>query len=599
MTEARGRLSAIALGALGLFFCCARTGTADEEASAAPLFPPVEVDVEVTLQRLIGEEDTDGDRKITVDDGLAGDARGDERFELISLDEPPQHYEIVGTYALANLLGELTLARDRREKLTVIAPERIYESPERRISRLIRELYWDGLTRRVDGANLGKILEDEKVATGGTPYLYVPSSDRRAVAYFQSVQARRPELSFQVVELPASAEITPEYVRDDLRGKHGLLSLELECASEHACTGVPFVVPGGRFNEMYGWDSYFEALGLLVDGRVDLARAMVDNFVYQITHYGKILNANRSYYLTRSQPPFLTSMALAVYSQLPREEASKRWLRHVLGAAIREHDEVWMGAGHRPAAAGGLSRYYGTGLGQPPEVEPGHFRAIYENYLTEQGWLTALARWLGFRDWSVRRAEELEADYVDGVIRAPELDEFFVHDRCVRESGHDTTYRWDWDGDRCADFVTVDLNSLLYKMELDIARTLERLGEPREASETWYRKAETRKQLVLELLYDGEQGMFFDRDFTKQDAGLHDRYVSATTFYPLWAWHPDDPGSRILDPSEARRLVDTALPLLEMPGGVAASAEASRGPLSESRPARQWDYPMAGLPIRC
>ena len=65
------------------------------------------------------------------------------------------------------------------------------------------------------------------------------------------------------------------------------------------------MVPGGRFNEMYGWDSYFEALGLLEDDRVDLAKAMADNFVYQITHYGKILNANRTYYLTRSQPRFL------------------------------------------------------------------------------------------------------------------------------------------------------------------------------------------------------------------------------------------------------------------------------------------------------
>src|SRR5580700_2243100 len=72
----------------------------------------------------------------------------------------------------------------------------------------------------------------------------------------------------------------------------------------------PYVVPGGRFNEMYGWDSYFIQAGLLRDHFDTLARDMADNFLYEIRHYGKILNANRTYYVTRSQPPFLTEMVL-------------------------------------------------------------------------------------------------------------------------------------------------------------------------------------------------------------------------------------------------------------------------------------------------
>ena len=75
----------------------------------------------------------------------------------------------------------------------------------------------------------------------------------------------------------------------------------------------PYVVPGGRFNEMYGWDSYFILLGELTDNRLDLARGLVDNFFYELDHYGAILNANRTYYLTRSQPPFLSSMVLELY----------------------------------------------------------------------------------------------------------------------------------------------------------------------------------------------------------------------------------------------------------------------------------------------
>ena len=75
----------------------------------------------------------------------------------------------------------------------------------------------------------------------------------------------------------------------------------------------PYVVPGGRFNEMYGWDSYFILLGLVHDQRTDLARGMVENFFFEIENYGAILNANRTYFFTRSQPPFLTSMIREVY----------------------------------------------------------------------------------------------------------------------------------------------------------------------------------------------------------------------------------------------------------------------------------------------
>ncbi len=74
-----------------------------------------------------------------------------------------------------------------------------------------------------------------------------------------------------------------------------------------------YVVPGGRFNEMYGWDSYFIIRGLIEDKRLELARGMIENFFFEIENYGTVLNANRTYFLTRSQPPFLTSMIVEVY----------------------------------------------------------------------------------------------------------------------------------------------------------------------------------------------------------------------------------------------------------------------------------------------
>ena len=233
----------------------------------------------------------------------------------------------------------------------------------------------------------------------------------------------------------------------------------------------------------------------------------------------------------------------------------------VFCAAIREYHGVWLDQAHLTET--GLSRYHGSGLGPPPEVEPGHFDAIYLPFALE-------------RDLTVREFEKL---YKAGQISVPELDKFFVHDRAVRESGHDTTYRWDVGGDRCADFVTVDLNSLLYKIELDIGRTIEKEFEGKlqlpdggiETSDTWYNRAQKRKELIQKYLWDEGSGLFFDYDFIRKK---RHEYVSATSFYPLWACHPEAPDTRLATPEQAEKMVAKALPLLEMSGtrGVACSS---------------------------
>ena len=540
---------------------------------------PLEVVVARNLERLIHEEDTDGDKKITIKDTPQADPnRGDRRFQLIAANG--KRYEVAGTYPLSNLLQELKLAEEAESRTAEIELRKIFENPVRRISRSIRDVYWDSLTRRIDGDNLEQVLQDEKVPHGEFRYLYVPHSDVQGYEYFSRVAEERPELQLRVAQLPE--EVTPEYVRG-LEGKHGIVSLGLVRAVGGKIVGLPFVVPGGRFNEMYGWDSYFTALGLLEDDRVLLAKSIVDNFVYQINHYGKILNANRTYYLTRSQPPFLSSLAAAVYRRLPKDQESKAWLREVFAAAIKEYHEVWMHPDRLTVT--GLSRYFGNGLGPPPEVEPGHFDAVYRPYAANRG--------LDVRSF--------EQSYKAGEITEPGLDRFFVHDRCVRESGHDTTYRWNLQGDRCSDFVTVDLNSLLYKTELDLARainrefdgTLELADGTTETSKAWYKRADKRRNRIRRYLWDKKRGMLFDYDLVNKKRYP---YVSATGLYPLWAWNRDDPPRRIFNADEAKKVAETTLALLEMAGGIAASAEESRGPLSGSHPARQWDYPNGWAP---
>ena len=129
------------------------------------------------------------------------------------------------------------------------------------------------------------------------PILYLPAE----LATPPSVADLEQKCHVKVMHLPRRIEKLAD-VRPDELPTPGLLYLP-----------NPYVVPGGRFNEMYGWDSYFILLGLEADHREALAKGIVDNFLFEVEHYGAVLNANRTYYLTRSQPPFLTSMIAMVY----------------------------------------------------------------------------------------------------------------------------------------------------------------------------------------------------------------------------------------------------------------------------------------------
>jgi len=124
----------------------------------------IEVEVTQTLNILLKEEDTDNDKKITIADFLIENTeRGDKRFALKAIDN--QIYEINGTYYLANLLQELILQKESGKKKATISTERIFENPVQRISTMIKEYYWDGLTRRIDAQHIMEALEDSKIST--------------------------------------------------------------------------------------------------------------------------------------------------------------------------------------------------------------------------------------------------------------------------------------------------------------------------------------------------------------------------------------------------------------------------------------------------
>jgi len=529
----------------------------------------ISVRVKSAVDSLLFDEDTDGDKRITIDDPhISGTLRGDKRFWLMGLHGG--RYEVSGTYHLANLLALLTIAEDAHVDSTQLSLDDVFELPFDHQMRCIKERYWDGLTRRIDAAGISAILKDEKSTTiDGKHYIYVPSNDSLAYDYFSLLAGKDPSLNIRVVRIPA--QVTPSFL-EGLQGREGILNLSLRATSGGSVEGTPFVVPGGRFNEMYGWDSYFITLGLLHDGKIELARSMVDNFVYEIHHYGKILNANRTYYLTRSQPPFLTSMLLAVYRKLPKNAATHQWLARGVQAAIQEYRTVWMGPDHLTAT--GLSRYFDTGNGPPPEVEPGRYDAVFARFAAPRH----------------ETAKELESAYGRGTVAIPELDRFFKDDRSMRESGHDASYRL---LDDCAELVTVDLNSLLFKIESDLASTIStEFGGTFElddgtlaTAKSFEQAARHRKSLMMKYLWNEKDGLFFDYNYAE---GKPTHFVSATTLYPLWAG--------LCSPEQAKRLVRSALPLLSMPGGIVGSTELSRGPITAEHPQTQWDYPFGWAP---
>ena len=493
----------------------------------------LKLDPKENFHRLLQEMDSDRDNKITVDDK----ASKDNKLFALKLQDG-QTVLVESTYRKSNLLQELKLAMDLKKNW--IDDERLNENPVDRISRNIKHHYWDHLTRRINHQSLVKVIEDPKIHQGKNRYLYIPEKDTKTWEYFKN------GLPKNIILQKVPSVLDTKYLAS-LKGKHGLLTLKIDS---------PFVVPGGRFNEMYGWDSYFELLGLLQDNRLDLSLGMIDNMVYEIEYYGKILNANRTYYLARSQPPFLTSMIREVLPKMPHTENTKTWLKTNLEAAIKEYSTVWMGPDHLTPI--GLSRYYGYSPELPPEVEPGHFEET-----------------LGKKKFDK---------------------DFLINDQAVRESGHDTTYRWFKNGqEKCADFVTVDLNALLYKVELDLAYLIQHEFNGKFfgiTSHEMYKKATKRKELIRKYLWD-EQGWFFDYDWVTQKQSS---YISATAFYPLWAHEEKDELTKILTHKEAEKLTQNLLKALEVEGGLTASDKNSVLKAGGEIGKRQWDYPNGWAP---
>ncbi|BCL36620.1 trehalase family glycosidase [Nostoc sp. MS1] len=335
---------------------------------------------------------------------------------------------------------------------------------------------------------------------------------------------------------------------------------EASAIEEHGLLYLPgpYVVPGGRFNEMYGWDSYFILLGLLRDEEWELAQSQVEQLLYQVQHYGTILNANRTYMLSRSQPPVLSLMVLALF-QYTQDQA---WLKSTL-PLLEQFYYFWVVPPHLNPNTG-LSRYFALGEGPAPEVlfseldEEGrsHYERVKEYYKTVE-----------IDDYDVSLFYDKETDEL--------TDLFYKGDRTMRESGFDITNRFGPFSIDIIHYAPVCLNSLLYQMEQDIAQIYEILGNA-ELGQQWSDRANLRRERINQYLWDEEKGLYLDYSF---HSNKRRNYEFATTFYPLW--------TGLASPEQAQSIVKN-LTLFSAPGGILTSTHVT---------GNQWDAPFGWAPL--
>ncbi|KJY89744.1 alpha,alpha-trehalase [Pseudoalteromonas piscicida] len=248
----------------------------------------------------------------------------------------------------------------------------------------------------------------------------------------------------------------------------------------------PYVVPGGRFNEIYYWDSYFTALGLLDENRSDLVEGMLDNFVSLIDRIGHVPNGNRDYYQSRSQPPVTALMVDLLWQEKSHD---KQWLSRVTQALLKEH------------------QFWQTGEGLSCTDKKAQYRVVN---MPCGGTLN--------RYWDPLAAPRPESFIEDIELAAAVTDSetFYQHIRAACESGWDFSSRWLANADdlasiRTTDIIPVDLNALLVLLESQIARCFEKLNELTQAR-YYANLASNRSALIQKYCWCDEKGWFFDVD---------------------------------------------------------------------------------------
>jgi alpha,alpha-trehalase len=248
-----------------------------------------------------------------------------------------------------------------------------------------------------------------------------------------------------------------------------------------------YVVPGGRFSEIYYWDSYFTILGLKAQKRYDLIQNMVKNFSYLIDTIGFIPNGNRNYYLTRSQPPFFSLIVKEL------EEYDSLAASHYLEPMLKEYT-FWM-------------------KGIDSVKIPGDTRQ-HVVMMTDGSLLNRY-----YDKGDSPRPEAYKEDYALGQQQKAKEKQLYKDLRSAAESGWDFSSRWFEDGKNIAtihttDIIPVDLNCLLAHLEKMISKGYSERGNT-DLARSYDKRSDLRRRAILTFCWDPEKSFFFDYDFVK------------------------------------------------------------------------------------
>jgi len=303
-----------------------------------------------------------------------------------------------------------------------------------------------------------------------------------------------------------SRKVDGKNVRTLIEELWSILSRRSDAADNSSLIALPFpyIVPGGRFREIYYWDSYFTMLGLAESGRVGMVENMVNNFAYLLDEIGLIPNGNRTYYCSRSQPPFFSLMVALLANLKKDSEVYALYLPQ-----LKIEYEFWMAGSESLQKDGDAEK-------RVVQLSGSILNRYWDNNPIP-------------RQESFKEDLELAASY------SGNADTLFRNIRAAAETGWDFSSRWfrdasDLSSIRTAEIVPVDLNTLMFKLEETLAKTYSLQGN-KVLQVKYETLAKKRKEAIQTIFYDEQKSMFVDLELFGGDASA---VVSLAGVFPLY-----------------------------------------------------------------
>ena len=423
--------------------------------------------------------------------------------------------------------------------------------------QLLEDTYPFASTEVFKAVQMSSIFQDSKTFTD-----YIPKTDIGIIEV--KFLAQRNESDFNLTQFVAenfdknpfeSLEYhsdTSKPISEHLDGLWEILTREpAEAQGSLIALPHPYIVPGGRFQEIYYWDSYFSILGLQTSRRVDLIENIVNNFAHLIDQIGYIPNGNRAYFLGRSQPPFFSLMV-----EVLREEKGDEILAKYLPVLEKEY-QFWMSGKDELST---------------------HNQANNRVVLLENG--VVLNRF--WDEYDTPRPESYREDVELAESLYEHSEGFYRHIRAAAESGWDFSSRWFKDCQNMntihtTDILPVDLNCLLLNLEKTLAKA-HLLAGNQEKSQQYTILASQREKAINTYFYNTEKGFYFDYDFVAQRQ--KDCYSLAAVF-PLFF--------KVSNQLEAENIANNLRTDFLQDGGVITTL---------NKTGQQWDSPNGWAPLQ-